>query len=86
MSLPNCIENNDAGQALEAYEDPPTPRINLHDLEAIRMEMGRVYRDMRLGNIASQDGSRFIFVLGELRKIFQACDLERRLQELETNK
>ena len=36
----------------------PTPPINLHDLEAVRREMARVYRDMRGRKIDTQDGTQ----------------------------
>ena len=35
-----------------------TTPINLHDLEAVRREMSRVYRDMRSDRIDTQDGTR----------------------------
>jgi hypothetical protein len=61
----------------------PTPRINLHDMEALRREMGKVYRDMRTGKLVSQDGARLVYVLGEMRKLIEADGLERRIQALE---
>lgn len=62
----------------------PAPRaVNLHNLEAVRREMARVYRDMRSGAVASQDGARLVYVLGEIRKMFEVCDLEKRIQALE---
>ncbi len=61
----------------------PAPRINLNDLDGVRREMARVYRDMRGGRVHSQDGARLVYVLGELRKVFEACDLEKRIKALE---
>ncbi len=61
----------------------PAPRINLNDLDGLRREMARVYRDMRGGRVHSQDGARLVYVLGELRKVFEVCDLEKRLAALE---
>lgn len=61
----------------------PAPRINLNDLDGVRREMARVYRDMRGGRVHSQDGARLVYVLGELRKMFEACDLEKRIAALE---
>lgn len=61
----------------------PAPRINLNDLDGLRREMARVYRDMRGGRVPSQDGARLVYVLGELRKVFEACDLEKRIAALE---
>jgi len=62
----------------------PTPRaINLHNLDAVRREMARVYRDMRSNRIDSQDGARFVFALSQIAKMFEMCDLEHRIGQLE---
>ncbi|MDH6301752.1 hypothetical protein M2128_000669 [Polynucleobacter sphagniphilus] len=61
----------------------PTLRLNLNNLDSVRREMSRVYRDMRGGTIATQDGTRLVYVLSELRKIFEVCELERRIDRLE---
>ncbi len=61
----------------------PAPRINLNDLDGLRREMARVYRDTRGGRVHSQDGARLVYILGELRKVFEACDLEKRIAALE---
>ena len=61
----------------------PAPRINLNNLEGLRREMARVYRDMRGGRVPTQDGARLVYVLGELRRVFEVCDLEKRLAALE---
>lgn len=61
----------------------PTPRLNLNNLDSVRREMSRVYRDMRGSTIAAQDGTRLVYVLSELRKIFEVCELERRIDRLE---
>jgi len=63
----------------------PTPRINLNDLEGVRREMARVYRDMRGGCVPTQDGARLVYVLGELRKMFEITELERRLTAIENH-
>jgi hypothetical protein len=61
----------------------PTPPINLHDLEAVRREMARVYRDMRGRKIDSQDGTRLVYVLGQIAKVHEIAVLEKRLIDLE---
>lgn len=61
----------------------PAPRINLNNLDGLRREMARVYRDMRGSRVHSQDGARLVYVLGELRKVFEACDLEKRIAALD---
>lgn len=61
----------------------PTPPINLHDLEAVRREMARVYRDMRTRKIDSQDGTRLVYVLVQIAKVHEIAVLEKRLVALE---
>lgn len=61
----------------------PTPPINLHDLEAVRREMARVYRDMRGHQIDTQDGTRLIYALSQIGKLHEAVELEKRITELE---
>jgi len=71
------------GQAPSAISAIPTPRLNLNDLDGVRREMAKVYKDMRGGAIPSQDGTRLVYVLGELRKMFEVCELEKRIELLE---
>jgi hypothetical protein len=61
----------------------PTPPINLHDLEAVRREMARVYRAMKGKAIDTQDGTRLVYVLTQIAKLHEAVEIERRVQELE---
>lgn len=65
----------------------PTPRqtkIDLRDAHAIRRELGAVYRDMRNGTIESQEGTRLAYVLDMVRKAYETCELEKRIENLET--
>ncbi|MDE2295249.1 MAG: hypothetical protein KGL36_07285 [Gammaproteobacteria bacterium] len=62
----------------------PSPRICLRDIDAIRREMGRVYRDARRGQIESTEAARLVYILAELRKTYEASTLERRLIALES--
>lgn len=45
--------------------------------------MARVYRDMRLNRIDSQDEARFVFALSQIVKMFEPCDLELSVGRLE---
>lgn len=72
-------------------EIQPTPgknasKIDLRDSHAIRREMAAVYRDMRRGTIETQDGTRLIYVLAELRKAYETCILDERINLLEKRK
>jgi hypothetical protein len=81
----------DATLTLDAATGQPVPTppaisskaINLHNLEAIKREMGKVYRDMRQGRIESQDGTRLVYVLGQMAKVHEIAVLEKRLAQLE---
>jgi len=59
------------------------PKIDLRDAHAIRRELGSVYRDMRAGRLASQDGTRLAYVLDMIRKAYESAVLADRLELLE---
>jgi hypothetical protein len=62
----------------------PTPsKIDLRDAHALRRELGSVYRDMRSGRIATQEGTRLAYVLDLIRKAFETEDLKQRLELIE---
>jgi hypothetical protein len=81
--LPNTTTNPALSQTLTIDDGDPTPRMNLNNIDGVRREMSRVYRDMRAGTVATQDGTRLVYVLSELRKMFEVCELEKRLERLE---
>jgi hypothetical protein len=81
--MPKSKEKNAVTVKNAAITVLPSPKLNLHDLEAVRREMGRVYREMRAGAIDTQDGTRLVYVLGEMRKLFEIIELEQRIQALE---
>ena len=61
----------------------PRQRTPLKTLEHVKAELGRVYRGMKSGAIAHEDGTKRAFVLGQLGKVIEMADLERRLEALE---
>ena len=61
----------------------PLSKIDLRDAHAIRRELGSVYRDMRAGRLASQDGTRLAYVLDMIRKAYETAVLADRLELLE---
>jgi len=61
----------------------PLQKIDLRDAHAIRRELGSVYRDMRAGRLASQDGTRLAYVLDMIRKAYESAVLADRLELLE---
>jgi hypothetical protein len=61
----------------------PMPKIDLRDAHAIRRELASVYRDMRAGRVASQDGTRLAYVLDMIRKAYETAVLQDRIELLE---
>lgn len=62
----------------------PAPRkIALHEIEAVRREQARLYRDARAGLIPTQDAARLTYMLVEIRKSFESVDIEQRIAALE---
>lgn len=80
---PDSTNDRAAGGKQAGLTVIPPPRMNLNNLDGIRREMARVYRDMRGRNIDTQEGYRCVMVLGEMRKMFEVCELEKRIDALE---
>jgi hypothetical protein len=62
---------------------PTPPKINLHNADAIRRELGAVYRDMRSGRIDPADGTKLAYVLDRIREAYETSVLEERISLLE---
>jgi hypothetical protein len=61
----------------------PSPTIHLKTLDDVRIEMAKVYRDMKLGKLPSQDGTRFVYVLAQIGRVIEADQVAGRLQAVE---
>lgn len=58
----------------------PTPRkIDLKTTDDVRLEMSRIYRDMRYGKIETGDGTKLVYVLGQIGKVIEAVEAEKRV-------
>lgn len=62
---------------------PPRAPRRLGSLTAVRLEMGRVYNDMRSGAIQTQDGARLVYTLASIGKVIEAEQVEARIADLE---
>lgn len=66
---------------------PPTPRrpkhIRLRTVADCHREAAKVYRDMRAGKIEPQEGTRLVYVLGQITSMITAGELEARVAALE---
>lgn len=77
-NLLEYIENSD-NQAL------PIPcRVDLKSIDDVRLEMARVYRDMRSKKIPTSDGTRLVYVLGQIGKMIELHEIVKRIDNLET--
>lgn len=61
----------------------PCPKINLHDAHAIRRELATLYRDARSGRVDARDATRLAYILDMLRKAYETCVLQDRLEQIE---
>ena len=55
----------------------------LANLEGVRVEMARIYNDMKSGRRAPEEGSRLVYVLSQIAKVLELTEIERRLILLE---
>ena len=62
---------------------PTHPRIDLKTIDDVRVEMARVYRDMRTNRIETSDGTKLAFVLAQLGKLIESGEIEKRLEAVE---
>lgn len=67
----------------EVIDPTPLARIDLRNLEAVRREMARVYREMRAGELPPESGTRLVYVLDRIGKLIETAQVEQRLSELE---
>ena len=61
---------------------PTSKKIDLHNLTAIRREMNSVYRDSRNGKIEDSKGTKFIYMLNAIAKVYESEVLEADLREI----
>ena len=61
---------------------PTSKKIDLHNLTAIRREMNSVYRDARNGKIEDAQGTKFIYMLNAIAKVYESEVLEADLREI----
>ncbi len=79
----DCIEN--PSRILESIElsSDATPRINLSNVEDVRREMAKVYRETRSLKIPTSDGTKLIFILTQILRAHEIYSIEKRLEVLE---
>lgn len=63
----------------------PSKKIDLANINDVRLEMASVYRGMKSGSIEAGDGSRLVYVLGQIGKMIVGNEFEKRIEALEAN-
>jgi hypothetical protein len=71
--------DNTSGDVLRT----PSKKIDLANINDVRLEMATVYRGMKGGTIETSDGSRLVFTLSAIAKLMMEHDIEMRLELLE---
>ena len=61
----------------------PGRQPRLANLEGVRVEMSRIYLEMKSGRRDSQEGSRLVYVLTQIAKVLDLTEIEQRLISLE---
>lgn len=62
---------------------PTPPKIKLNNLEDVRREMARVYREARAGTMDASEAGRLAYILTGIGKLIEVTDLEKRLLQME---
>ena len=79
----HCIEHLPVNQVSTEVLEDPTPRINLATSEDIRREMAKVYRETRCNKILPSNGTKLVYILINLLKVYEITEIEKRLTDLE---
>lgn len=69
------------GKSMELI--PPPAKIDLKSIDDVRLEMARVYRQMKSGEIETSDGTKLVYVLSQIGKMIEVHDIEKRIELLE---
>ena len=61
----------------------PQRKIRLHDVESVRRELARVYRDIENGKRPLEEGSKRAYMLKTMAELIQMGEWEKRLDMLQ---
>jgi hypothetical protein len=79
LAIENCSANIDS----TILDVIPTPSIHLKTIDDVRLEMAKVYRDMKSQKIPTHDGTRLVYVLTHIGKMIELHEFEKRINLLE---
>ena len=79
-----CNDNELVSIDSSNHELLATPsRIDLKHIDDVRLEMAKVYREMKQQKIPAQDGTRLVYVLTQIGKMIELHDIEKRINRIE---
>ena len=84
--MPNKTDINEPVTIDNASGDvlPTRPKkVDLKSINDVRLEMASVYRQMKSGEIETSDGTKLVYVLGQIGKMIEVHDIEKRIELLE---
>lgn len=68
----------------ETLDSPPVPRVGRLDRASdVRVELARLYRSARKGDLPISDAARLGYLLSLLGRLIETSDLEQRIERLE---
>jgi len=67
----------------EVLDPTPRQKVRLHTIDDLRLEMARVYNDMRAGRLETSTATKLAFVLGQMVRVFELTAIEARINALE---
>ena len=71
------------GATLALVPTPGRRKAQLNTLEGVRRELARIYREAESGKRDTADASRLTFMLGQIGKLLELTEIERRLTAVE---
>ena len=83
------MDSDDDGQTIDGatgLPDPTPDRVKLSTLRDIRLEMARVYRSVKRGQLEESAATKRVYILGEIGKIITVAELEKRIHQLEAQR
>lgn len=62
---------------------PTLLKIDLKSIDDVRLEMAKIYREMRNHKIDAAEGTKLIYVLSQIGKMIEIHDIEKRINLIE---
>ena len=83
LKTPQTLEAIETAPGEYSTQKPKKPRaVDLATLDDIRLEMGKLYRGMKTGEIDVNDGSKMAYVLQRLADVTKDCEAQKALTPL----